>query len=413
LDPIEFLEKRPVDQVDAVLELAGVAPPVDRVAAIAGERLPVRDGESASTYLERLSRDETGDYYIRRREAHRACIQKEAAMQEGRKSLEVLGGPLGEKERIVSAVDLMSQIDELREIQDKRNVLSTAAAEASRELQRAQEKLDDLKNRKADKIKAIDAARTELQRLERDCAELNSRIVKGAEVVAELRTEEEMATGAAAQVPMDGETEAKIDELRKQVHKCEQANSFVHKRQLAQEQLQRLGGEYEGAIAEHAKLDTILAKLRDLRAHLLDDVDLGVPGLSIGDGGLRLNDVPFIQASTAEKLTISCAMAFRQNPRLKLCRVDNAEHLDAEHRNLLLNLATANGWQVIMATVSNAADLQVEIIEPVPGEVVDAEFEAAGDESSQDGPPPASAAAMKEDLFGNYGDNAGPYKEGV
>jgi hypothetical protein len=401
LDPVAFREQRPQDQVDAVLELAGVAPQVDKVAKIAGERLPVHDGESASTYLERLSADERGEFYIRRREAHRVTLQKEAAMQEGRKSLEALGGPLRDGDCILQASKILEQIEELSAVAIKRNDLNAVALDATRELRQATEKLADLQNRKADKIKAIDAVKLELQKLERECAEINARIVKGGECIAEMRTEEEQAIGAAAAIE---NPEPQIAELRAKVRQSEVNNQTIGKRQLAQEQLQRLGGEYEGAMAEHSRLDTILANLRDLRAHLLDDVDLGVPGLSIGDGGLRLNDVPFVQASTAEKLTISCAMAFRQNPRLKLCRVDNAEHLDTEHRLLLLNLATAKGWQVIMAAVSNTAELQVEIVEP--GEVVDAEFERDLKDATE-----RVKQAEKKSLF--EGSGSGPYKDGA
>jgi hypothetical protein len=360
LDPVAFLDIRPQDQVDAVLQLAGVLPPVEAVEKITGEKLPARPEESASVYLERLSADERGEFYHRRRSAHQLLTQKEAAASEGRANLALLGGPLKAGEGQTTASEVLGQIEQLQQTAAMRQRHVTEAEKAASDRFVAEQRLADLQSRLHDKNKAIQALVDEMARLERDKGELTGRIQTGIGVVSDLRIEEEQAIGVARGI---ADPQPQIDALRQKVRDCEQHNKAVAQRHMAAEQLTRLGAEAADAKAAHDRLCVVLDGLRSLRANLLAGVDLGVKGLSIGDGCLRLNDVDFRQASTAERLTVSCAIAFRQNPRLRLCRVDNAEHLDREHRDLLLRLATERGWQVIMAAVTDGASLKVEIVD--------------------------------------------------
>jgi AAA domain len=360
LDPVQFLDQRPADQVDAVLQLAGVLPPVAAVEQLTGEKIPPRPGESAATYLERLSADETGVIYIRRREAHRLLTQKESAAAEGRNNLALLGGPLKPEEKQTTASEVLGQIEALQQTASMRAKHVAAAEQASMERITAEERLADLQSRLHDKNKAIQALVDEMARLERDKKELTGRIQTGAGIVADLRTEEEQSVGIAHSI---ADPKPQLQALHQKVKDAEHHNLSVAKRHMAAEQLARLGAETADAKAAHDRLCTVLEQLRSLRANLLAGADLGVTGLSIGDGCLRLNDVDFRQASTAERLTVSCAIAFRQNPRLRLCRVDNAEHLDRAHRDLLLRLATERGWQVIMAAVTDGSQLEVQIVD--------------------------------------------------
>src|SRR5262249_15615764 len=73
--PIAFLRLRPADQIDALLAAVGKVAPVDRVREITGEDLPPHENESAAAYLERLSADKVGLFYVRRLEAGRTATQ--------------------------------------------------------------------------------------------------------------------------------------------------------------------------------------------------------------------------------------------------------------------------------------------------------------------------------------------------
>lgn len=127
LDPVAFLDRRPQDQVDDVLSLAGVEPPVEKVLNILGDtaggevsQYMPRPGESADQYLLRLSADETGLVYGLRREAHRNVERKTAALSEQQQQLLALGGPLAAREEQSSVAGTLAEIEALQAQADLR-----------------------------------------------------------------------------------------------------------------------------------------------------------------------------------------------------------------------------------------------------------------------------------------------------
>lgn len=335
-------------------------PPVDQVAEITGEREDPRPGESADTYLMRLSADESGLWYVRRREANRAWAQKVAAEAEQREALHNLGGPLAEAEQEPSPLAIADQIAALHA---KAKARADAAHAADRALNEHHDGATRLAQRRlehaaaqehaAELEKALELARAKV-------ADLRERVDRGGVIVAELAEAASTAKASADALPDPAQ---KIATLRQQLATVQQSAVTFGKRRHAHEQLERLAAEAATARAEHERQDAILSALRELRAHLLDGVDLGVPGLAVGDGELRLNGVSFRQASHAERLKVACAVAMRQQPKLKLLRVDDGEHLDRASRELVMRLAEEHGWQVVMTMVADQDGLKVEIVD--------------------------------------------------
>jgi hypothetical protein len=366
LDPGLFLARRPAEQVEDLLAVAGVAPPVERVARITGEQIPAGEEESADHYLERLA-GESGPYYLRRRDANREADRKDSALAEARKALDRLGGPLPEGEGPPSASDLLARIAELEKGQEARRLRQRVADEAAQELKAKEAKLADLRHRHAEALDRANRLEHEIAELQQrlkayrdDAATLEGRLKKGGQVVADLRTAAEVEGNRLAQLP---DHAGEIGGLRQQVAQAEREAAGVAERRRAAGDVERLEGELAAARKEGEGLDRILAGLRELRAHLLDGADLGVPGLAVGDGELRLNGVPLRQASMAERLRVALAVAMRQRPRLRLLRLDEAERLDSDSKALVLKLAGEAQFQVLMAAVSDAEQLQVEILE--------------------------------------------------
>lgn len=367
LDPVAFLDRRPQDQVDDVLSLAGVEPPVEKVLGIIGEtsggevsQYMPRPGESADQYLLRLSADETGLVYQQRREAHRNVERKSAALAEQQQQLNSLGGPLGPKDDLASVAGTLKEIEALQAQAARRREAEAAAQRHQTILDASRSRLQAL----ADQEKRLEGEIREFHRRIQDAtSELNTiraRQAKGADVVAEVESDLAEAKAVAASIPDPTE---RIGDLQIAVAEWERGSAKIARRRAAAEQLERLGCEAAAAEAEHQRIDLILDQLRSLRAHLLDGVDLGVPGLSIGSGELKLNGVSFRQASQAESIRVACAVAMRQQPRLRLLRVDEAERLDSNSMAMLLELADRHGWQVVCAKVADNKSISVEILE--------------------------------------------------
>jgi hypothetical protein len=84
------------------------------------------------------------------------------------------------------------------------------------------------------------------------------------------------------------------------------------------------------------------------------EAKLPVPGMTLGDGVVLLNNVPFEQASDAQKLIASVRMAMAANPKLKLILIQNGSLLDAKAMELLAKLAEETGYQVFIERVDGS-----------------------------------------------------------
>ena len=56
-----------------------------------------------------------------------------------------------------------------------------------------------------------------------------------------------------------------------------------------------------------------------------------VEGLGFGAGIVTFNGLPFDQASTAEQLRVSVAIAMAANPKLRVLRIKHGNDLDADN----------------------------------------------------------------------------------
>lgn len=82
-----------------------------------------------------------------------------------------------------------------------------------------------------------------------------------------------------------------------------------------------------------------------------------VPGLDFGDGIVLLNGVPFAQASSAEQLRTSCAIAMAKNPTLRVCFVREGSLLDEDGLRLIGEMAEANNFQVFVEKVDSTGKI--------------------------------------------------------
>lgn len=78
-----------------------------------------------------------------------------------------------------------------------------------------------------------------------------------------------------------------------------------------------------------------------------------VPGLAFGDDGVLLNDLPFDQASQAEKIRVSVALAMAANPSLKVLCVRDGSLLDARSLAQLQAAVEANDYQLWLEVTSD------------------------------------------------------------
>ncbi len=352
--PFAWLEKRDQDQVDDVLRVCGVEPPVDRVTEILGEHFPPANNESASRYLERLSADETGIVYVRRREAGRVLDQKQKALREFRPVVDA--GPDVEAD-ISGLLDERKELDQKRE--QRRAVLATAQ-QAKTTYEEKRKKLDAILVQQESELRRIEDLEKQLAAAKAAAIE-TARIVKlGNERVPELKREWEAAQFAADHL---ADPSADIAAIDRQIQDADRNRQAIAARKQARETSDRLAVEADQAEKALAMLEMQLEAMRELRRNLLNEVDLGVAGLEIGEGALRLNGVTFRQASQAERIDVACALEFRRKPRLRVVWIDDAEHMSKRNREVIVRRAREAQWQCIMGVVrDDQKELSFEVV---------------------------------------------------
>jgi DNA repair exonuclease SbcCD ATPase subunit len=84
-----------------------------------------------------------------------------------------------------------------------------------------------------------------------------------------------------------------------------------------------------------------------------------IEGLSFGEGEVVYNGLPFTQASSAEQLRISVAVAMAANPKLKVLRIQDGSLLDENSMKLLAEMAAAADYQIWIERVDTSGKVGV------------------------------------------------------
>ena len=84
-------------------------------------------------------------------------------------------------------------------------------------------------------------------------------------------------------------------------------------------------------------------------------------GLGFDEDGVTYQGVPFSQASAAEQIRVSLAMAMALNPKLRVIRILDGSLLDADNLALIAEMATVSDYQVWIERVGDGDGIGVVI----------------------------------------------------
>lgn len=371
VNPVEFLTLRPQDQLDEVLRVFGVTPPVDEVREITGEMHPAKENETAALYLERLSGDETGLYYDRRRTCHRFLAQKKAACDEQLSYV----SPLDISDPGPTIASLLQKRVIFEELQAHLLAADFAASQARQDAMAKRKMLDDRRTELGRAGRTLLDLRRQVAAIEAEIIDLNGRIAKGEKIVAEASATAIQLGEAFQSFPDPTPSLVALDE---EIRQAEEQSEARQRSQLMANRLGQLAEEFGMAEQNFATADLVLEKLRALRRSLLSGCDFGIAGLEVGQGELRLGGVPFRQASLAEAVDCACAIAFRKRPGARIVVIDNGEHLDSQHRQRVIQLATEHGCQLCLAVVRDTQELAWQVMEADSNPATEGIAETAG-----------------------------------
>ena len=148
-----------------------------------------------------------------------------------------------------------------------------------------------------------------------------------------------------------------LEAIQSQIDNAEKVNSNVRMAQGHRQIVERLAtlqGDAEFLTAQ-------LAAIEKRKAEGLAAATFPVDGLGFDADGVTYQSVPFKQASGAEQLRVSLAMAIALNPGLKVIRIADGSLLDSTNLQLIEEMAVANDYQVWIEMVDETGDFGITI----------------------------------------------------
>ena len=154
------------------------------------------------------------------------------------------------------------------------------------------------------------------------------------------------------------ETFSDIDE---QTARAEVANTKANEAEHQADLVKRFTQEATVAEAEAIRLTEAMAARKLAATAAVEKAALPIPGLSLDNGQVTLNGLPFAQASDADQLRASCAVAMRGDQKLKVIRVRDGSLLDEDSMQILAEMAADADYQVWIERVDTSGKAGIVI----------------------------------------------------
>ena len=138
-----------------------------------------------------------------------------------------------------------------------------------------------------------------------------------------------------------------VDTIRDELQNAETLNASVRDA----ERWRETKAELKQAEMRHAELEKRVEAAKQAKIDVLAKANLPLEGLSFDEEGILYNDVPFTQASAAERRRVSVAIAMAMNPDLRVICLKDASLLDDESKAEIIAQAEANDFQLFLEVV--------------------------------------------------------------
>ena len=182
---------------------------------------------------------------------------------------------------------------------------------------------------------------------------------------AEARQAEALAALAAAEVDLSDLPEVPdpvdVSALYAELDAAREANARRDRLTAERREHDRLANAAERKRKQAAKLTRQMDDLQAAKAAAIESAALPVPNLTLGDGVVILDGVPLEQASDAQQLRTSVALAMAANPELRVLRIRDGSLLDEDSLAALAEMADASDYQVWIERVDTSGTVGVVI----------------------------------------------------
>jgi hypothetical protein len=212
------------------------------------------------------------------------------------------------------------------------------------------------KGRRASAQREIEGHRMVIEEGKREIAELQERIAELERqsvllAVAAQDLEEKLAAAPPLPEPLDTAALASDLELAKRYN-------ALH---AAQEQSRAL---LKQANDFHAQAEALTQAMEDRarkRSEAIAAAKLPVEGLTLGEGEVLVDALPFAQAAASKKIRISVALAMALNPKIRVLRIMDGSLLDSDAMKVVADMAKEHDFQVWIERVDDRSPSAIVI----------------------------------------------------
>lgn len=195
-----------------------------------------------------------------------------------------------------------------------------------------------------------------VEHCESEVAEYNASIE---ELVAKLSDARDDHVGLLARLEKLKEAEPAglidTEELRGEI---DNANA-INRRVEQNKRVASLIADSKSKEDEGDKLTDAMADREKQKRDAIAKAKLPVEGLGFGASEILMNDVPFVQASSAEQLRVSVAIAMAMNPELRVLRIKDGSLLDKDAMKVLAGMAELSDYQIWIERVESSGAMGV------------------------------------------------------
>jgi DNA repair exonuclease SbcCD ATPase subunit len=312
-DPLAFTRMEPKKQLKAMRDLVTFSVDIDALEA------------------------EAQDVYNKRRDIGRDVRAAEARLQGLPDVPAELAGKLPEK-----AIDTKALTDKLADAARHNGTVEDA------ERRKAQVWRDH-----EDAMRGVETRRQQIEELKKQIAQLEQGI-------AEYNDKADETERVHAQMVIPERVD--VAEVTAEIQAANVANSAIavrERRTVASNELEELQNNYKAADEEYTRLT-------EERAKAIAEAKMPLPDLSVGSDEVLYKGLPFSQASNAEQIRVSVAMAIAANPKLRIMCIRDGSLLDDDSLAIVQQLAGDENYQVWMERVGTDGKVGIVMEDGVP-----------------------------------------------
>jgi DNA repair exonuclease SbcCD ATPase subunit len=146
-----------------------------------------------------------------------------------------------------------------------------------------------------------------------------------------------------------------VSAIREKLAGARETNDAIGER----ESRDRFLFEAKALETEAAELTERMKGREKQKVDAIKSAKLPLPDLGFGDGFVTYGGLPFEQASDAQRLRVSTAIAMAKNPKLRVIRIRNGSLLDEDNLAILAEMAREEDFQVWIERVDSSGKVGI------------------------------------------------------